>query len=382
MPTRANVGGVAQASGNAADAAGAASGAGGAGASQAVSMVVRTSMPNTSVPNASLFNIHAGPGGYLIETDPRFANYRQWLSSDYLLSSLGQDPNNILKRLGDGFYEQKLIREQVAQLTGYRYLGGYSSDEDQYIALMNAGATFAKEYGLRPGIGLSAAQMAQLTSDIVWLVEQTVTLPDGSTQQVLVPQVYVRVRPGDIDGNGAVLSADKLKIKGGGDLVNTGTIAGRTLVKIDTDNIDNLGGRISGGNVELTAKTDLNNIGGTIDAANRLKIEAGRDVNVRSTTQANGWNTNVDRIAGLYVTNPGGTLIAGAGHDVNLIGAARSPVSMARWSPLRRTTSTSPQAKLRAAWLRPRRSPPAACSGRTVPAPWTVPAPRRCFPAA
>jgi filamentous hemagglutinin len=38
-----------------------------ASASQAVSMVVRTSMPNTSVPNASLFNIHAGPGGYLIE---------------------------------------------------------------------------------------------------------------------------------------------------------------------------------------------------------------------------------------------------------------------------------------------------------------------------
>jgi filamentous hemagglutinin len=290
-------------------------------ASQPLPMVVRTSVPNVTVPQASLFGLNGGPGGrYLIETDPRFANYRQWLSSDYLLSSLGQDPNNILKRLGDGFYEQKLIREQVAQLTGYRYLGGYSSDEDQYIALMNAGATFAKEYGLRPGIGLSAAQMAQLTSDIVWLVEQTVTLPDGSTQQVLVPQVYVRVRPGDIDGNGAVLSADKLKIKGGGDLVNTGTIAGRTLVKIDTDNIDNLGGRISGGNVELTAKTDLNNIGGTIDAANRLKIEAGRDVNVRSTTQANGWNTNVDRIAGLYVTNPGGTLIAGAGHDVNLIG--------------------------------------------------------------
>jgi filamentous hemagglutinin len=316
----ANVGGVAQASGNGADAAGAASGAGGAGASQAVSMVVRTSMPNTSVPNASLFNIHAGPGGYLIETDPRFANYRKWLSSDYLLNSLGLDPNNILKRLGDGFYEQKLIREQVAQLTGYRYLEGFNNDEDQYTALMNAGATFAKEYGLRPGIALSAVQMAQLTSDIVWLVEQTVTLPDGSTQKVLVPQVYVRVRPGDIDGNGAVLSADSVKIKGSGDLVNTGTIAGRSLVKIDADNIQNLGGRISGGSVGLKAITDVNNIGGTIDARDSLTIEAGRDINVRTTTQTNGFNTNVDRVAGLYVTNPGGTLVASAGRDVNLIG--------------------------------------------------------------
>ncbi|MET3443163.1 filamentous hemagglutinin [Variovorax paradoxus] len=314
-----NVGGVVKTSGSSAGAAAGADGAGSAG-SQTVPMVVRTSVPNTSIPNASLFNIHAGPGRYLIETDPRFANYRQWLSSDCLLNSLGQDPNNILKRLGDGFYEQKLIREQVAKLTGYRYLDGFNNDEDQYTALMNAGATFAKEYGLRPGIALTPAQMAQLTSDIVWLVEQTVTMPDGSTQRVLVPQVYVRVRPGDINGNGAVLSADTLNIKGSGDLVNTGTIAGRNLVKIDADNINNLGGRISGGSVALNARTDLNNIGGTIDARDSLKIDAGRDINIRTTTQTNGFNTNVDRVAGLYVTNPGGTLVASAGRDVNLIG--------------------------------------------------------------
>ncbi|WP_307574737.1 DUF637 domain-containing protein [Variovorax paradoxus] len=35
-------------------------------------------------------------------------------------------------------------------------------------------------------------------------------------------------------------------------------------------------------------------------------------------------NTNIDRVAGLYVTNPGGTLVASAGRDVNLIGAVVS----------------------------------------------------------
>lgn len=293
---------------------------GSAGTSGSVPMVVRTSMPNTRVPNASLFSIHAG-GNYLIETDPRFANYRNWLSSDYLLNSLGQDPNNILKRLGDGFYEQKLIREQVAQLTGYRYLDGFSNDDDQYAALMDAGATFAKQYGLRPGIGLSAAQMAQLTSDIVWLVEQTVTLPDGSTQRVLVPQVYVRVRPGDIDGSGALLSADATVIKSTGDLVNTGTIAGRSLVKIDAENINNLGGRISGGSVALNANTDLNLIGGTVDAREAALLTAGRDLNIRTTTQSTPGSTAVDRVAGVYVSNPGGVLLASAGRDVNLVGA-------------------------------------------------------------
>lgn len=292
----------------------------GVGASQVIPMVVRTSAPRVDIPRASLFNLNGGPQGYLVETDPRFANYRNWLSSDYLLSGLGLDPNNTLKRLGDGFYEQKLIREQVAQLTGYRYLGGYYSDEEQYTALMNNGATFAGQYGLRPGIGLSEAQMAQLTSDIVWLVEQTVTLPDGSTRNVLAPQLYARLRPGDIDGSGALLSADATVIKGDGNLMNTGTIAGRTLVRIDKDNVNNLGGRIAGGDLAIHARTDLNNIGGSITAGDVAALTAGRDINIRSTTQTDGSNKNADRIAGLYVTNPGGTLVASAGRDVNLIG--------------------------------------------------------------
>jgi len=304
-------------------------------ASSGTSQVVRTTMPGLTLPTASLFRTLSGTSSrYLVETDPRFANYRNWLSSDYLLNNLGLDPDNTLKRMGDGYYEQRLVREQVAQLTGYRYLDSYDSDEKQYAALMDAGATFARQYGLRPGIALTDAQMAQLTSDIVWLVEQTVTLPDGSTQRVLVPQVYVRVKNGDIDGSGALLAGKEVNIKLDGDLVNSGTVAGRSTVKITAENIQNLNGRISGGSVDLNARTDLNNIGGTIDAASKLKIEAGRDINVRTTTSSSGLAvdiapgaaslrgaTIIDRVAGLYVSDPKGTLVASAGRDVNLIGA-------------------------------------------------------------
>ncbi|SCX73130.1 hemagglutinin repeat-containing protein [Variovorax sp. EL159] len=305
------------------------SGGSSAGGGQTIPVVVRTSTPNLSLPQASLFRTQAS-GNFLIETDPRFANYRNWLSSDYLLSNLGLDPNNMLKRLGDGFYEQQLIREQVAQLTGYRYLGGFNNDDDQYAALMNAGATFAKQYGLRPGVALTAAQMAQLTSDIVWLVQQTVTLPDGSTQQVLVPQVYVRVRPGDIDGSGALLSADATIIKSTGDVTNKGTIAGRSLVSITADNVNNLdGGRIAGGVVGVTARTDLNNIGGSITAQDAAVLAAGRDINIRTTTSNAGTTTGIDRVAGVYVTNPGGVLVASAGRDANIVGAALMSVGSA-----------------------------------------------------
>jgi filamentous hemagglutinin len=289
-------------------------------------MVVRTSTPDAAIPSASLFAIRPDPGSrYLVETDARFAGYRGWFGSDDLLQRLGLDPELVQKRLGDGFYEQRLIREQIAQLTGYRYLEGFDSDEAQYAALMSAGATFAQDYGLRPGIALTAAQMAQLTSDIVWLVEQSVTLPDGSTERVLVPQVYVRVRAGDIDGAGALLGAEATRIRSSGDVTNTGTIAGRTLVAIDADNINQLGGRITGGRVGLDARTDLDNIGGSIEARDSLSIHAGRDIDIRSTTATsqNGLNssTRLDRVAGLYVSNPGGTLVASAGHDLNLIGA-------------------------------------------------------------
>ncbi|MDR3299842.1 MAG: S-layer family protein, partial [Candidatus Accumulibacter sp.] len=154
---------------------------------------------------------HTQPGSasaYLIETDPVFASYRKWLGSDYLLDALGADPATVQKRLGDGFYEQRLIAEQIAQLTGRRFLDGYANDEEQYQALMNAGLTYASEWNLIPGVALSAEQMARLTSDIVWLVEREIVLADGGTQKVLVPQVYVRVQDGDLSAQGALIAAN------------------------------------------------------------------------------------------------------------------------------------------------------------------------------
>lgn len=290
---------------------------------------VRTIGVDAGWPDSSLLRSAPGASGYLIETDPAFANYRNWLSSDYLLGLLGNDPVNMHKRLGDGFYEQRLVREQIGQLTGRRFLDGYASDEAQYRALLDNGATFAQKWNLRPGIALTAEQMAQLTSDIVWLVEQTVTLPDGTTATALVPQVYVRVKPGDLQGNGTLISADTINLDLKSDLVNSGTIAGRTAVQLTGENLRNLGGRITGNTVALHARTDLDNIGGAIDANRALVATAGRDVNVVSTT--NSWstqiggnsysNTTIDRVAGLYVTNPGGTLLVAATRDANLTAA-------------------------------------------------------------
>jgi len=227
-----------------------------------------------------------------------------------MLNALNYDPASTMKRLGDGFYEQRLIREQIAQLTGLRFLTGYSSDETQYQALMNAGTTFAQQYQLIPGIALTEAQIAQLISDIVWLVEQTVTLADGSTVQALVPQVYVRLQAGDINTSGALLAGETLHLALDGDLVNSGTVAGRTITSITAENINVIGGRIEAGDaLLLDARQDLN-LTGTTNTSN-MQQSTGSVSATASLTQVN-------RLAGLYVTNPNGLLLASAGNNITL----------------------------------------------------------------
>lgn len=283
--------------------------------------MVRTIAPSFTLPTSSLFRLHADSSArYLIETDPRFTDARLWLSSDYLLGQLASDPNAVQKRLGDGFYEQRLVREQVAQLTGQRFLDGYADDETQFAALMTAGARFAQAWQLRPGVALSAEQMAALTTDIVWLVSTPITLADGSVTHVLVPQVYAVVRDGDIDGAGGLLSGASLALAAQGSVTNSGTLAARERLDLTADTLRNAGGRIVGNTVDARALGDLENIGGRIEASRALTLLAGRDLTVASTTASTqsrqGSRTAVDRTATVYVG--GGELTLEAGLDLHL----------------------------------------------------------------
>lgn len=285
---------------------------------------IRTMNVTTTLPNSSLFSINPNNTQYLIETDPSFTNYRKWLGSDYMLNMLNTDPANLHKRLGDGYYEQKLINQQINQLTGRRFLEGYSSDEEQYQQLMQNGVSAAKAMNLTLGIALSAEQIARLTTDIVWLVEKPVKLADGTTTTVLVPQVYVRVQSGDINGSGALLAGQNTALDIEKTLNNSGTIAGRQALVINANRIDNLGGRMNANQLVANAQTDINNLGGAIDAKQQLFLKAGQNINVVSTTatseNAQGSNTHINRQAGVYVTGKteDGLLSLQAGHDIVL----------------------------------------------------------------
>ncbi|SFN59831.1 filamentous hemagglutinin family N-terminal domain-containing protein, partial [Formivibrio citricus] len=250
-----------------------------------VTSAASQSAPAFNLPQNALYTRHTEPGArYLIETDPRFANFGNFISSDYMLSRLNLNPEQTQKRLGDGFYEQRLVLDQIAQLTGRRTLGQYASAEDQFKALMDQGVTMAQQYNLTPGISLSAAQVAALTSDLVWLESRSVTLPDGSNQQVLTPVVYLaRVHADDLKPNGALIAAADLTLQTSGTLTNSGTLRGNSLT-LQGNDVINRGGNIDGSTQTLiVANQDIVNESGTVNGG-RVALLAGRDL--LNTTQA------------------------------------------------------------------------------------------------
>ena len=305
----------------------------GSGANHSVPLSPQTvatasaAIPDLVIPSSQLFVVHNNPAQtFVIETDPKFTNYQTFISSDYLLSRLTLDPQRAQKRLGDGFYEQKLINDQITQLTGKRFLAQYSSNEEQYLALMDAGVQTAKQFQLTPGIALSASQMAALTTDMVWLVAQDIKLADGTVKRVLVPVVYLaQMNVADMQPTGSIISARNLGVAVQGELRNGGTITATQQNLIQATDIRNAGViRSTDGATVLIADNDLINQGGRI-SGHQVGLQAGRDVVMTTTISDNHSDSvGVHRQANIIDQQAGvqaDALSIRGGRDVNLSGA-------------------------------------------------------------
>ncbi|MEL7636062.1 MULTISPECIES: hemagglutinin repeat-containing protein [Sporomusa] len=272
--------------------------------------------------NTLIFTLNQDPSAkYLVETNKQFADYHNFLSSDYLLDRVKADPAKVAKRLGDGYYEQKLVTEQLTGLTGKRFLDGYSSDLEQYKALMENGAVAAEEMGLTIGVGLTAEQVASLTSDIVWLVEETI-----NGQKVLVPEVYLSsLRAEDLSESGALIIGGDIELYAKQDITNLGTIKADKTVVADAENITNLYGKIKGNDINLTAQETIQNISGEIRGQNDVSLTANDIVNqteTKTTTYRELEQTVIGDTA--LITAGSGSLSLEAKNDIVNHGAALS----------------------------------------------------------
>ncbi|MEN4735133.1 hemagglutinin repeat-containing protein [Pantoea agglomerans] len=334
----------------------------------------------TTIPNNGLFSQHTAAGSpYLIVTDERFTSQSKFISSDYLLERVGYDPSQVHKRLGDGFYEQRLVREQVLKLTGRPSVNGWDAMA-QYQELMNNGSKVAQDFHLVPGVALTPQQIAALQQDIVWLVSETVDTADGP-QTVWVPKVYLAQTTLRLTGAGAVIGGGNLQLSAES-VTNAGNLFADQALSIDSGQFQHLGGDIKAGSIDvkaetLTISTDLQNAlrqatmsaedislsgtdirlqGAKLNATNNLSLSAHNNLEIGAAKSSHSGSLNVisgamgnrtssgieeagrrmAQVSGEWQQaqgselNAGGNLLLSAGRDLTLTGSQASASGSAR----------------------------------------------------
>jgi len=266
--------------------------------------------------------VQSRPPKYLIETNPALTDLKQFMSSDYLLSNLGYDPDTSWKRLGDGLYEQRLVEQAVAARTGQRFIDGQTSNQDLFKYLMNNAIQSKQQLNLAVGVSLTAEQVAALTHDIVWMETAEV-----NGEKVLVPVVYLAQANNRLAPSGALIAGSDLNLIAGKDLENVGTLRATNDVSAQAgQNLVNSGLVEAGNRLDLLAGGTLVNKAGGIIAGRDVSLKAvsGDVINERTVTdyQANhGTNTlqrgYVDSAARIEAANQ---LTIGAGRDFNSTG--------------------------------------------------------------
>ena len=269
---------------------------------------VENSKSDTTV-DASLLNsmsqLSTNPNtSYVIETDPNFTNRRNFLSSDYVLSRLKLDPMNIQKRLGDGYYEQQLVMQEIMRQTGKSRLQSGLSAEEQYRQLMDAGISVTKSQSIVLGRGLTEAEQKNLKEDVVLLVSKSVVLPNGKTETVLVPTLYLAPNTKRVEG-GANLQAQSINLSVD-TMHNSGSIVADKDVTLTGNSIHNDNGLIKGNTATVTANDEVRNTQGTIMGNDTVSVYAKKDVvNEGGTITQTNTAGSTKVVAGRDVINKG-----------------------------------------------------------------------------
>lgn len=291
---------------------------------------------------------------YLYETDPTLIDLEHYLGSKYLMNRIGMDPDDVdAKFLGDAYVEHQMIKDALDKTQGFRNKVMTDAETEEYINSMYDTVTqeLVADLGLEFGRALTPQQISKLDHDIVWYVKQNITLPNGETVEVLVPQVFLAQDTVD-ELYGAALARDDTKASIRGDNVsidaisaeaesrldNMGAIVGNRQLVITTDQINNSARTVgyqtpvlSGGDVLVLDTGEggaVNNRGGRIETTNAdsiLAINTG-ELNNITLTQAESQDrgnykrtqTHIGDTA--TISGAGDTLIVTSG-DLNMAGS-------------------------------------------------------------
>jgi filamentous hemagglutinin len=254
-----------------------------------------------SSPNGYFVTSRDPASRYLVESNPLFNAGGSTLGSDYLMSQLGISPELTQRRLGDASYEAYLVQQQLVEQTGSALLDGRVNVAEVYQNLMENAAVQAGTLGLEYGQAPTAEQLANLTENIVWMVEVEV---DG--QKVLAPVVYLAPATVASIDRGATIVASALTL--------------------DVTDMMNAGGTLGGSErVDITSRGDITNLSGTIRGGDLSLASTEGSIRNETFAQTTGdtgnMQTTIGRTAGIQAS---GNLSLDAANNIENRGAQMS----------------------------------------------------------
>ena len=216
------------------------------------------------------------PGEAPRETNIAYTDQNQFLGSAYMLDRLKLNPEYDYRFLGDAAFDTRYVSNAMLNQTGSRYINGIGSDLDQMRYLMDSAASTQQSLGLKFGVALTADQIASLEHSMLWWEAATV---NGET--VMIPKLYLS--PKDITvNNGSVIAGNNVQLTSG-NVTNSGsTLLARNDLTLDSQNsINNLNNSLmqAGGNLDLSARGDINNVSSVISGKTVALESLGGNIN-------------------------------------------------------------------------------------------------------
>ncbi len=260
---------------------------------------------------------------FLYETRAAFLDVSKFYGSGYFLGRIGYQPDRQIQFLGDAYFENQYIEQQLRLATGSGFTGQDSIT--QIKQLLDNGAAYLGANQRQLGQPLTAEEIASLTESVVVYEWQTV---NGTT--VLAPVLHLAADDRErLNSAGALIAGNQVTIDTGL-LATSGMIASTGDLTVSGSSIAAIGGSFSaGGNASIKGDEGILLANAKVTAGGNLGLTSNGDINI-SVTERSTTSTLRDKRSTTTVVRTtsqgseitaGGSITANAGGSLNLIGS-------------------------------------------------------------
>nr|WP_233284489.1 hemagglutinin repeat-containing protein [Agrobacterium tumefaciens] len=260
---------------------------------------------------------------FLYETRAAFLDVSKFYGSSYFLGRIGYQPDRQIQFLGDAYFENQYIEQQLRLATGAGFTGQDSITRVKQ--LLDNGAAYLTTHQRALGEPLTAEEIAGLTESVVIYVWQSV-----NGVSALAPVLYLA--PGDsqtLVSAGAAIAGKQVAIDAGV-IATSGLLASSGDLSVSGSSIAAIGGAFSaGGNASIKGDEGILLANAKVTAGGNLGLTSNGDINI-SVTERSTTSTLRDKRSTTTVVRTtsqgseitaGGSVSVNAGGNLNVIGS-------------------------------------------------------------